>query len=582
MSAVLAAAPNAAALADQPANWFAAYAAAAVDADRDQAGAEVLLRFLVRHAEQKGAGNPHPLADGTLPVLARAAAACRFLADFSKFGGGPGKDSLRPDLARWLLRDERRLAQFNELITNEDDWPGVRTVLETLYDHDPAGRDAFFELILAMAVVWDQPAAELHHQATPLPFKPDLARRYDYFKSLYARNRAKVPYRYLDPSELIFVVDTPVPVGELEWAQENCRWSLANWASAYTGIRYDEGRIAGRAWSWPYGPYSLESIREHGGICVDQAFFATIAARANGIPAMMFTGEGRRGGHAWFGYLKGENHWEMNIGRYTFDKFATGRTVNPQTRQVMSSHEIEFRCSRVFTRPEYASAAACCDVAMVFLRAGRDDIAYDLAGDARRLVRITPAAWAIQEAVLTARGDVAGRLALCREKKSVFREYPDLLADAQVEEAELLRKAGRSEEAQSVLAQASRRLKNGTRTDLAMVVAVEEANTLLARGDADGARKRLEAALREARKEGLKTVPLVDAYLQLTKATRQQRDGLNFLDDYLDGMYQQVRSQPGVAPDQAKVFLEQLLTACENAGDDSRAKAVRKRLGKAR
>ena len=58
-----------------------------------------------------------------------------------------------------------------------------------------------------------------------------------------------------------------------------------SWGNKYGAIKYDTPRLAVNEFSWPgyNGFYTLENIEEHGGICVDQAYFAVMTGRANGV-----------------------------------------------------------------------------------------------------------------------------------------------------------------------------------------------------------------------------------------------------------------------------------------------------------
>ena len=79
--------------------------------------------------------------------------------------------------------------------------------------------------------------------------------------------------------------------------------------------------------------YTLEDIKNNGGICVDQAYYATILGKGRGIPTLYFHGQGASGGHAWFGYLSHGGKWELDCGRYESQNYPKGYAVDPQTWQ---------------------------------------------------------------------------------------------------------------------------------------------------------------------------------------------------------------------------------------------------------
>ncbi len=88
-----------------------------------------------------------------------------------------------------------------------------------------------------------------------------------------------------------------------------------------------------------YDHYTLAEIKQKGGVCVDQAYFASMTAKANGIPAMTISGEGDRGAHAWFGYEESRTSWNLSTGRYK-DNYAAGTTRDPQTHRTIKEQEL--------------------------------------------------------------------------------------------------------------------------------------------------------------------------------------------------------------------------------------------------
>ena len=483
----------------------------------------------------------------------------------------------REEIVSWLFADDDRLSLFLDTLSPLDDWPACFRHVSSLYDHDPDSRDAFFRLILALAVVWDQPRPAPHHQmgSGQLPFAPDVCKRYDYFKGLFASREARLPYRRLSANALALVVDAPVPPAELVWARENVKGSASSWHKKFDQIRYDDPRLMAGAFQWPYGPYTLASIRNHGGICVDQAYYCAVTAKAFGIPAMMFVGEGKRGPHAWFGYMRSEGRWELDVGRFKFDRYATGHSVDPQTNQAMTDHDVVFACSRSLRSPAFDAANRLGRQAAALLQLGDQKTAFECARLAREAVRLYEPAWGIQMEILIRRDDKKGMLDLLARKANAFQQYPDYVATIRQQQAELLRHMGRPEEAARLLERGQGRLGKG-RDDLARLLGASQVMDAFDRGEFVKARTTLEDLLRDQRREGYKAIPLVRAYLELTKATDQTKEAAQFLRRYLDSMNR--RGGQSVFVNEA-VFLELLLEAYENAGDTPRARKVRRKLG---
>ena len=147
-----------------------------------------------------------------LEMLAYAADASVFLALVDRYA----KDvPFRRDVLDWLTQDEARYQLFLNTVSGDDDWRGMMAIITQLYDHDPKQRDEFLRLILALAVVWDQPRPPLHHQTggKALPYEQDITARYDYFRDLYDAKRGEMSYNDLSVTALTFVVDLPVALG---------------------------------------------------------------------------------------------------------------------------------------------------------------------------------------------------------------------------------------------------------------------------------------------------------------------------------------------------------------------------------
>ncbi len=538
---------------------------ACLQAGNPEAGLAPLAHVLRQEAATLNTANQSSMR---LNALLTCADALRLLAATAQAPAASGQAT--PDTLAWLFDSNHKLEALVENLTPQDNWPAVLANLDQLARHDPRGRDAYFALILALAVVWDQPRPPLHHQMGPgaLTFQADLPARYDYFKTLYATNQAAIPYARLSVSALTLVVDTPVPLAELLWTRNNVRGSLASWDKKFREIAYDNPRLERGAYVWPHGPYTLAAIRQRGGICVDQAYYATLTARAAGIPAMIFTGSGRRGPHAWFGYMKSQTNWEMDIGRYDYDKYATGHTIDPQTNLALTDHAVAFSCNRTLNSAAAANAARYARLADTFLRLEQPAAAFVFADRASQLAPLYSPAWDIMATILRQRQDWNACLRLLDRQATVFQRFPDFLVDIRRSQAEILRQLGRHAEAEQLLASAERKVGRD-REDLAGSLAVTQVDELLARGDTRGARLKLEELLNSQRREGMKVVGLVEGYLQLTSQTGQQTEALSFLKRYLDRVQLDRQFQPRLQ--------QYLIQAHENAGDQRGADRLRKR-----
>jgi hypothetical protein len=513
-------------------------------------------------------------SEGEIAVLLRVADAFILLADTQEHGG---EVSFRREVADWLFGSESRLRGFLDIISPQDDRPAAYRIVETLFDHDPKGRDDYRRLILALALVWDQPRPPPQPQMGngQLPFTEAITQRYDYFHDLYASKRADIPYARLSVTALTSVVDTPVPLSELEWVRQNVR--PTNWERKFFDIRYDERRIEREAYQWPDGPYTLAAIKEKGGICTDQAYYATFCARAYGVPALLFVGEGRRGGHAWYGYMKGTEKWEMDVGRYTYDKLATGYALNAQTNQPMSDHEVSFLCDRALHDDDFSAAARLGRLAFVLWKLGYLAGARQTAERSLERSPLYELPWIVQEEILKEAKDWRGLADVLARQALAFRRYPDILAGIDTRQAEALRQLGDDAAAERLLKRHVRNL-NDHRDDLARSLVSEQVRIAYEKGDYAGARLQMESLLKDQKQEGQKLASLLDEYLKLTVDTRQTTEAVRFLKRYLatlDTLY-------GDSEKNRAIFLNIMLQALENDGDQEEAARVRKKLERLR
>lgn len=510
--------------------------------------------------------------EGEFGVLLRAADAFILMAYTQESGSGI---TFRRDVTEWLFGSEGRVRTFLDIVSPQDDWPAMYGIVETLYGHDPAGRDDFRRLILAMALVWDQPRPEPHPQMGrgQLPYDEPMAKRYDYFRDLYASKRADIPYGKLSVAALTNVVDTPVPLSELLWVREHVR--PTNWDRKFFDVRYDMDRLERAVYQWPHGPYALAAIEEKGGICTDQAYYATLCARAYGVPALLFVGEGRRGGHAWFGYMKGTEKWEMDVGRYAYDKFATGYALNPQTNQPLSDHDVSFLCDRALHDDAFSDAARLARLAVVLRELGYLAAARQTAERSLQLSPLFEAPWLVEEKMLEDAKDWRGLVALLGRKADTFRKYPDYVARINSRRAEVLRTLGDEAGAERLMARNVREVDKD-RDDLARSLVSEQVRAAYEKGDYVTARERMEDLLKDQKDEGQKLMEMLESYLKLTQETKQTDAAARFLKRYIDALERRY----GGSERNRVILLGVLLKAYENNGDKDEAARLRRRIEK--
>jgi hypothetical protein len=229
-------------------------------------------------------------------------------------------------------------------VVADDDVPGVYDVLDRLarkYPADVTDRAGFTDLVVAVCVVYDKhPAHPSLGRGTPppnpaIPPTIDPADVFGFFRNSWT----KLEFRDRLPVELLtHVVDVHSTIDELQWAQKNYGGNQAV-GKVYGSIVYDTAALKyGQPKKVFKDGYTLENIKKVGGVCTEQAFFASEVAKAIGVPSVYVTGEGSGVGHAWVGYLKNAGNkavWDFTEGRFGEFKKGEGEVVDAHTDKSM-------------------------------------------------------------------------------------------------------------------------------------------------------------------------------------------------------------------------------------------------------
>lgn len=339
---------------------------------------------------------------------------------------------LSPELQAWLVGNAAFSHEFFSLLSPVDYLPQVFALLEEMHHADPARFRLYASLALAIAVDYDVP---------PPPDWPHgqvgaavLPRRWPYAREAFAwwvredqEGKTYQRLAQLGAEELKFVVDAAAPFAELEWSQQMVSYPLSRLPLAYSMIRYRMDRAQSQRLVWTSRTYRLYDILQEGGICVDQAYFATEVGKARGVPTLLFMGAGLDGRHAWFGYLDGEKKWQLDAGRYAEQRFVTGQAYDPQTWRRLTDHEVQFLAERFRLLPSYRQSQIHAAFAAEFLAAHQADAAAASARKAVNYERRNLEAWDLLLAAQKGQGASAVTLeGTLREAALAFQRYPDL------------------------------------------------------------------------------------------------------------------------------------------------------------
>lgn len=355
---------------------------------------------------------------------------------------------LLPELQLWLLGNDEFSREFFALITPVDYIPAVFQILNELHFDNAAKFRAYAKLATAIALVYDVPPPPYwpHGQVTPAALARKWPKPLDAFAWWTKQDqlgRTFHPLTRLGAEELKFVVDASAPFAELEWSQQVADYPLNSLGKAYTMVRYDSGRVQRDELYWRGETYALHDILAAGGICVDQAFFATNVGKARGVPTLLFRGQGVSSRHAWFGFLDAKEQWQFDVGRYAEQRFVTGYTIDPQTWREISDHELRFLAERFLTQPAYLQSRIHTMFAADFL--GRK---YPVAAGsaAQKAAKLEPRNFPAWEIVISAEKalNLDARIIeqTFREAVEALRGYPDLEAAYSARLSESLRARG--------------------------------------------------------------------------------------------------------------------------------------------
>lgn len=481
-------------------------------------------------------------------------------------------DRPKEELTQWILADEERFYEFTYLYTDFDDRKKALEIVRQLFEHDPKERDKFSKLIFAFSAVWDQERPLIHNfMGNNAPkYEARLTERYDLLKSVYNAKNCPMDLKYLNARMLIYVVDLPVPVSEMKWSLENEKGRASTWGKKFDDVQYDVPRFNKNQFVWNHGEYSLESVKKHGGICIDRAYYTAITARSWGIPSMIFTGKGRTGGHAWLGLMKSARKWTMDVHRYSQGNYSAGKARNPQTNQLINDHELELLVSPEYFSADYDKAVKINELAKIYIDRKDGKQAEDFLLDAIKSQALFEEPWNLLYEIYLQDNRLKEAYDLLRRMSSAFRNHEDRLIDIYNKQIAVLEKMGRPKDAEYIRKGLLIKMRN--RDDLLAEATSSQAEELIAGGKKDEARKVYEKYIRANGKEGFKIIEVVEAYLEMIVRTAQLEDGIKFLK-------QMVSKVPASSRGWMEGFL---LEAYIKNGDQKEADKLKERMKKSK
>jgi len=361
-----------------------------------------------------------------------------------------------PELKDYLL-DASQVGisqEFFDLHSPKDDHRKVYQIIADLYADQKVAFQKFPRLALAIGLVYDQSAPPHwpHYQVANhiLPrVLPSPREAMAFWVKTDEEGKSLHSLKDLSVEELKFVVDTPASLAELEEAQ-TLRVRLGSFGELYSGINYVHERLHQNLYTWPHQSYVLPKIKEMGGICVDQAYYTVQVAKAHGVPAMMVSGAGNNGNHAWVGFLDKRGRWDFKVGRYEEAKYVTGITFDPQTWEQPTDHQLAMMSERFRISPKFRISRVHTVFAEEYLKRDKTAAAIKAAEMAIEAESRNFSAWEILiRAKKAAAVSVKDLDDLYEKGAKAFSRYADL-------ESEFLRRLGSSYEAQDRMTEADK------------------------------------------------------------------------------------------------------------------------------
>ena len=272
-----------------------------------------------------------------LTDMVYAARACVYLPLAARGKGGE-------DFARWLLAHREVTRRLFRALEEGGSPAESLARLARLRAAEPQRVVAYPGLTVALATA--QPLQHYRRQANPA----DLLASFRYYTDPGRRFRHDLKTM---PYELAhYLADTRADVEDRQWATR--RYRNRTPATAYFDVEYDMPHFTtGRAKRIDSVPYTLANIAKIGGVCLDQAYYASEVCKAMGIPAAIVHGRGGAGvRHAWFAYctVTGSPRglratWTSRTGRYEGNLYFVGRVRNPVNGKMIPDSELTLRGS---------------------------------------------------------------------------------------------------------------------------------------------------------------------------------------------------------------------------------------------
>jgi hypothetical protein len=189
----------------------------------------------------------------------------------------------------------------------------------------------------------------------------------------YAANETKMEFgiKGMPVDLLVYVVDTTSSIAELNWALKNYARNR-NVGELFFNIKYDYNAYTmNRPKEVTKQGFTLPNILKYGGVCADQAYFATEVAKAIGVPSAYTQASSAEVAHAWVGFLQSTGkrvRWNFDSGRYDAYRNVRGNLMEPQSREMVPDSYLSLLADAMTTdEAAREKAAGYTDAALLLL-----------------------------------------------------------------------------------------------------------------------------------------------------------------------------------------------------------------------
>lgn len=228
--------------------------------------------------------------------------------------------------------------------------------------------EANASLAAAIAIVHDKPLRIGFNEN--IATSPDPVALFDYY--LAHEKQMFFPLREVPAEMLVHTVDVTATIADLEWAVARYK-GHPTVGGLFFDIQYDyEHYRTGQPKKCTQAGWGLANILQFGGVCADQAYFATHVGKAIGVPTAYTIGRSAEVGHAWVGFVQSRGKqvaWNFDTGRYDAYLGLKGAVLDPQTRTVVDDSLISLLAEFSMSPPASRYAAAAFTDAAIHLAA---------------------------------------------------------------------------------------------------------------------------------------------------------------------------------------------------------------------